>query len=263
VNVKPVALITGAGRGIGRGIALELARNGFDIAANDIAFDAQNLEKGLNEVRLRVEEAGAAFLAVPADISDLGKHHLILNAVLERFGRVDCLINNAGVAPPARLDILETTPESFDRVLSINLRGGFFLTQRAAAVMLDLQTKIEGYRPCIIFITSISADVSSINRAEYCISKAGLSQAATIFAHRLAEYGIQVFEIRPGIIQTDMTMPAREKYDRLIAEGLIPQQRWGMPEDVAKAAAALAGGEFAYSTGAVIEVSGGMNIRRL
>jgi len=182
---------------------------------------------------------------------------------MERFGRVDCLINNAGIAPPARLDILETTPESFDRVLSINLRAGFFLTQRAASVMLDLQTKIEGFRPCIIFITSISADVSSINRAEYCISKAGLSQAATIFAHRLAEYGIQVFEIRPGIIQTDMTLPAREKYDRLIAEGLIPQQRWGMPEDVAKAAAALAKGEFAYSTGAVIEVSGGMNIRRL
>ncbi len=173
------------------------------------------------------------------------------------------LVNNAGVAPEKRLDILETTPESYDRLLSINTRGAFFLTQKIANQMIHQVREQESGNPCIIFISSISASVSSSSRAEYCISKAALSMAAKVFADRLAEFGINVYEVRPGIIRTEMTDPVKEKYDRLIAEGLIPQKRWGFPEDVAKAVAALACGDFAYSTGLVVDVSGGMNIQRL
>jgi NAD(P)-dependent dehydrogenase (short-subunit alcohol dehydrogenase family) len=173
------------------------------------------------------------------------------------------LVNNAGVAPLQRCDILEATAQSFDRVLSINLRGTFFLTQRIANWMVGARAGSPDRRFRIVFITSISAAASSVNRAEYCISKSGLSMAATLYAARLAAEGIQVFEIRPGIILTAMTAPVRKTYDRLIDEGLVPQMRWGCPEDVAKAVASLAGGAFDFSTGAVLEVSGGMNIRRL
>ena len=182
---------------------------------------------------------------------------------MEKFGRIDLLVNNAGVAPEQRLDILETTPASFDRVLSINLRGPFFLTQAVATQMIAQKKQHPESRPSIIFITSVSAYMSSPSRAEYCLSKAGLSMAAAIFADRLSEFGINVYEIRPGVIKTDMTAAVEGKYDKLIGEGLIPQQRWGLPEDVGKAVAALASGAFEYSTGLVIEVSGGMNIRRL
>jgi NAD(P)-dependent dehydrogenase (short-subunit alcohol dehydrogenase family) len=161
------------------------------------------------------------------------------------------------------LDVLETTVDSFDRVLAVNMRGTFFLTQKIANQMAKQVGKGSSVKPCIIFISSISADVSSPSRAEYCISKAAVSQAARIFADRLVEYGINVYEVRPGIIKTEMTAPVKEKYDRLIAEGLVPQKRWGFPEDVAKAVVALAKGYFEYSTGMIIEVSGGMNIRRL
>jgi NAD(P)-dependent dehydrogenase (short-subunit alcohol dehydrogenase family) len=182
---------------------------------------------------------------------------------LEKFDRIDVLVNNAGVAPEKRADVLETSPESYDRVLSINARGAYFLTQKVARHMIRQKEKDSAGHSCIIFISSISAYVSSPSRPEYCISKAALSMAAKIYADRLAEYGINVYEVRPGIIQTGMTASVREKYDRLIAEGLIPQKRWGQPEDVARAVAALAGGDFAYSTGLVVEVSGGMNIQSL
>jgi NAD(P)-dependent dehydrogenase (short-subunit alcohol dehydrogenase family) len=246
---KPVALITGAGRGIGRGIAIELAKNGFDIVGNDTIFEPGNKEKGLFEVKERVEESKAVFLPVRGDISSLDEHDVIIKQALDKFGKIDVLVNNAGVAPERRLDILETTPESFDRLFSINTRGTFFLTQKVANQM--------------IFISSISAEVSSPSRTEYCISKAAISQAARIFADRLTEYEINVYEIRPGIIKTDMTAPVQRKYDKLIAGGLIPQKRWGFPEDVGKAVVVLAKGYFDYSTGLVLEVSGGMNIRRL
>jgi len=256
---KPVALITGAGRGIGRGIALELARQGFAVAGCDIVFEPENTAQGLFEVKAAVEGEGGTFLAVPADVADLGGHDRLLQVVVDRFGRLDVLVNNAGIAPETRRDILETTPESFDRLMAVNLRGPFFLTQKAARIMSGSAAG----RGTIIFITSISAEASSTARAEYCVSKAGLSMAARTFADRLAGSNVCVYEVRPGIIKTDMTAPVREKYDKLIGEGLVPQGRWGLPEDIGKAVAALASGAFGYSTGLVLEVSGGMNIRRL
>jgi len=260
---RPAALVTGAGRGIGRGIVLDLAKNGFDVAGNDIFFDPKNKQAGLFEVKQQVEEFNAAFLPIQGDISCLDDHEKILKQALDRFGRIDILVNNAGVAPEERLDILETTPESFDRLLSINTRGTFFLTQKIANHMIKYVKENPELKPCIIFISSISAYVSSPSRAEYCISKAAISQAARIFADRLTEYGINVYEVRPGIIKTDMTAPVQEKYDKLIAEGLVPQKRWGFPEDIGKAVVALAKGCFGYSTGLIVEVSGGMNIRQL
>jgi len=263
MNKKPVALITGAGRGIGRGIALELANSGFEIAGLDIVFEPENKKIGLFEVKEVLGALGAGFQPFQGDISDLASHDKIMEQVVAHFGGIDLLVNNAGVAPLVRLDLLETTPESFDRVFGINARGTFFFTQRAAKQMVMQVKKSPDPKPAIIFITSISAAVSSPSRAEYCVSKAALSMTATLFADRLAEFGINVYEIRPGIVETGMTAPVREKYDKLIAEGFVPQKRWGFPEDVGKAVVALAKGHFPFSTGLVLEVSGGMNIRRL
>ena len=260
---KKVALVTGAARGIGRGICLELAENGFDIVGVDVLADPANMQKGLSGVRQKVEDLGRKFLPVRSDVAELDGHTTVLQETLGTFGRIDVLVNNAGVAPEKRMDILETSPESYDRVLSINARGAFFLTQKIAKHMIKQVAEDANNKPCIIFITSISAYVSSPSRPEYCISKAALSMTAKIFADRLAEHGINVYEVRPGIIQTGMTAPVKEKYDKLIVEGLIPQKRWGFPKDVARAVVALARGDFAYSTGLVVEVSGGMNIQTL
>jgi len=260
---KKVALVTGAGRGIGRGIAIELAKEGFNIAGCDIIFEQKNRKSGLFEVKDRIKEKGAEFLPIRGDVAALEDHKKILNKVLNKFGRLDLLVNNAGVAPLVRMDVLETTPDSFDRVMDINLRGTFFFTQRVVRQMIAQVKENPDLKLCIVFISSISAFVSSPSRAEYCISKAGLSMAARLFADRLTDYGINVYEIRPGIIKTDMTVSVREKYDRLIAEGFVPQKRWGFPEDVGKAVAALAKGYFPYSTGLILEVSGGLNIQRL
>jgi len=260
---KPVALVTGAGRGIGRGISLELANSGFEIAGVDIVFEPENKKSGLFEVRDLLAKLDAEFVPIQGDLADLAAHERILKEATARFGRIDFVVNNAGVGPLVRTDILETTPESFDRVFGVNARGAFFFTQRAARLMVQQVRESPGPKPAIVFITSISAVVSSPMRAEYCMSKAALSQAATLFADRLAEHGVCVYEVRPGIIETDMTAPVSEKYDKLIAEGLVPQKRWGFPEDVGKAVAALAKGCFPFSTGLVLEVSGGMNIRRL
>ena len=260
---RPVALVTGAGRGIGRAIALALALDGFDVAGLDILYDPENTTDGLFEVKSAVEGLGVRFLPVRCDIAALAEHAGAVDAVTEEFGRIDVLVNNAGIAPEKRSDILETTPESFDRLMSVNARGAFFLTQKAAKRMISQPARKPAFAPAIIFITSISAAVSSTTRPEYCMSKAALSMAAALFADALAARGIAVYEVRPGIIATEMTAPVRETYDRLIAGGLVPQGRWGYPEDIGKAVAALARGDFAFSTGTVIEVSGGMNIRRL
>jgi 3-oxoacyl-[acyl-carrier protein] reductase len=248
VNDTKVALVTGAARGIGRAICLELAKTGFDIAGVDVLADPGNEQKGLFEVKKKVEEFGRKFLPIRSDVANLDGHSTALQETLDTF---------------RRMDVLETSPESYDRVLSINTRGAFFLTQKIAKHMIHQVGEDPTDKPCIIFISSISAYVSSPSRPEYCISKAALSMTAKIFADRLAEYGINVYEVRPGIIQTDMTAPVKEKYDKLIAEGLIPQMRWGNPSDVARAVVSLALGDFAYSTGLVVEVSGGMNIQHL
>ncbi len=260
---RRIAIVTGAGRGIGRGICLELAREGFGIAGVDILADPKNKEVGLFEVKERIENRGGDFFPLKADISDLETQGKILEETHKRFGRIDVLVNNAGVAPERRMDVMETTPESYDRVLAVNSRGTFFLTQKVSRYMIKQTQENPGQKPCIIFISSISAYVSSPSRAEYCISKAALSMTARIYADRLAEHGINVYEVRPGIIGTDMTAPVKGKYDKLIDEGLVPQKRWGFPEDVARAVTSLARGDFAYSTGLVVEVSGGMNIRHL
>ena len=259
----PAAVVTGAGRGIGRGIVMALAREGFDIVGIDIEFDPGNRTKGLFEVKARVEELGGRFLPVAGDISRIDDHDRMLAAAYGVCGRIDVLVNNAGVAPLRRTDILETGPESYDRLMAVNARGPFFLTQNAARRMAAQKPVKDGRRPAIIFITSISAAWSSVSRPEYCVSKAALSMTATLFADALAGRGIDVFEVRPGIIATGMTAAVKAKYDKLIAAGLIPQGRWGKPEDVGRAVAALARGDFGYSTGAAIEVSGGMGIRRL
>jgi NAD(P)-dependent dehydrogenase (short-subunit alcohol dehydrogenase family) len=260
---RPVAMVTGAGRGIGRAIALELARRGFDVAGLDIVYEPDDRAKGLFEVKAAVERLGRRFLPVACDVAAVAGHGKTVESVFEAFGRVDVLVNNAGVAPEKRLGLLGTTPASYDRVMGVNARGAFFLTQAVARRMAAQPAGRSGVPPSIVFITSVSASVSSPARPEYCMSKAALSMAATLFADDLAPYGISVFEVRPGVIATDMTAPVKAKYDRMIARGLVPQGRWGRPEDVGRAVAALAGGDFAYSTGLSVEVSGGMNIRRL
>jgi len=260
---KPVALVTGAGRGIGRGISLELIQSGYEVAGNDIVFEPDNTRSGLFEVKKKAEDLGGSFFPVLGDASDLKDQDKILETVLKKFTRFEVLVNNAGIPVEKRQDLLDTTPESYDRLMSVNARGPFFLSQKVARLMAGWVKADPTLRPCLIFITSISAVVSSTLRPEYCVSKAALSQTSTLFADRLADTGINVYEVRPGIIATGMTAPVQEKYDKLIAEGLVPQKRWGFPEDVGKAVAALARGDFSYATGMVLEISGGMNIRRL
>lgn len=263
MNERPVAFITGASRGIGRGIALALARDGFDIVGNATGYDPGRRDTGLAEVKDRVEALGAAFAPAPGDVADLAGHQHLLDAALTRFGRVDVLVNNAGVAPAVRRDLLETTPESYDRVLGINTRGPFFLSQRFARYFHQRIAAEPDSALAIVFVSSISAHVSSPSRPEYCLSKAAVSHAARIFADRLAADGIRVFEVQPGLIKTDMTAAVTEKYEKLIREGLVPQGRWGTPEDVGRVVAALARGDFGYSTGQVVTVGGGMQIQRL
>lgn len=260
---NPVAFITGASRGIGRGIALSLAEKGYDIVGAATKADPENLESGLYEVKSRVEGLGQEFLPVTGDVSNQDDHETMVAAALEKFGKIDVLVNNAGIAPEQRLDILDTTAEIFQRVLDVNLQGPFFLSQRIAHEMIHGVGERLLTRPCIIFITSISATAASPSRSEYCISKSGLSMAAQTFSVRLAEFGINVYEIQPGFIKTDMTEAVTDKYDRFIEEGMLLQKRWGTPQDIGKAVASLTSGDFEYATGAVIEVGGGFGVRRL
>lgn len=260
---KATALVTGASRGIGRGIALALAGQGYDIAAVATRLEGDAERPGLRELVREVEALGVTCLPLVADIADLASHEAVVQQAIERFGGIDVLVNNAGVAPLVRADILECSPESYDRLMDINLRGPFFLTQAVGRQMVEQVKNGAARAPKIIFITSISSRVASPNRAEYCVSKAGLSMAAKNYAVRLAEHGINVYDLQPGITATDMTAGVKEKYDRLIAEGLLLSQRWGTPEDVGKAVVALAGGYFEYSTGSVIEIGGGLSVERL
>lgn len=259
MNGKPVAVITGASRGIGRATAIALAGEGFDIAAIARSVNSE----GMEILGPEVEKRGAQFFPIGLDISCTVCQKEVVSNILERYGRIDFLVNNAGVAPLTRKDLLEMTEDSYDRVMNINLRGPVFFAQKVAREMLWLKSQIQGYKPAIIFITSVSANLSSPNRTEYCVSKAGLSMASTVFADRLAKEGIRVFEVRPGIIMTDMTIKLTDKYTKLINEGFVPQRRWGLPEDVGKAVASIARGDWDYSTGMVFEISGGLNLHSM
>lgn len=259
MNDKPVAIITGASRGIGRSVAIALATEGYDIAAIARSVDSEGMENLCREV----EKTEAQFFPVGLDISCTDCHKEVVSNILQRYGRIDILVNNAGVAPLLRNDILDMTEESYERVMNINLKGPVFFAQKIAREMIWLKQQIASYNPIIIFITSVSSVLSSTNRAEYCISKAGLSMASTVFADRLSHEDILVYEVRPGVIQTDMTAKIKDKYDKLINEGLIPQKRWGHPVDIGKAVASIARGDWSFSTGMVFEISGGLNIHKL
>jgi len=264
--MNPVALITGASRGIGRGIALALARLGFDLVIN-YAGNTAAAQKTASDCVAGAKGTGKVMRAetCQADVSVGNDRSKLISFAREEFGRLDLLVNNAGIAPDVRADILESNEESFDRLVAINVKGPYFLTQLAARWMLEQvgNPKSEVRNPKIITVSSISAYTASSNRGDYCISKAALSMLTPLFAARLAGHGINVYEIRPGIIATDMTSPVKDKYDRLIADGLTPIQRWGTPEDVGGAVAAIASDAFPFSTGEVINVDGGFHLRRL
>jgi NAD(P)-dependent dehydrogenase (short-subunit alcohol dehydrogenase family) len=259
----PVALVTGAGRGIGRAIALELGRQGWAVVVN-YRSDSASASAAVEEIQAASSpSAGGQAVAVQADVSLADDRQRLLDAVQTEYNRLDVLVNNAGMAPRQRADLLEVSEASYDEVMAANLKGPFFLTQQAARWMVDLRQQGVVKAPMIVNIGSISAYTASINRGEYCISKAGLGMLTALFAERLAGEGILVYEVRPGIIETDMTAGVHEKYDRLIADGLLPLRRWGKPEDVARAVAALARRDLGYSTGEIINVDGGFHLRRL
>jgi len=255
---RRVALVTGAAQGIGHGIARHLAAAGLDLAIADVQPE-DAVTVAMDELRA----IGARVLYCRGDIGVATDRAAMLAAVEAEFGRLDVLVNNAGVAPKVRLDLLETTEESYERVMRINLQGPLFLTQAVARAMVDRRQADADFAGCIVNISSISAETASVSRGEYCLSKAGMSMMTKLFAVRLAEHGIPVYEIRPGIIETPMTAGVKGKYDALIDGGLLLQRRWGTPEDIGKAVAMLVRGDLAYSTGQVIGVDGGFAVSRL
>ncbi len=255
---KPVALITGGTRGIGLGIARALAAEGCDLALNGM-----RPEEGVADVLDEFRSAGTDVVYCRGNLGDAADRASMLDSVRAHYGRLNWLVNNAGVAPKQRLDLLETTEESFEHVVGTNLQGAFFLTQAVARWLVEQKKADEAFRGGIVNISSISATVVSVNRGEYCVAKAGLSMVTQLFAARLGEYGIPVYEIRPGVTRTDMTAGVTEKYDKLIADGLCVTPRWGEPADTGKAVAAFVRGDFPYSTGQVIMTDGGLTIPRL
>ncbi len=257
-NIASSAVVTGSSRGIGREIAIALGNLGFNVVVN-YASSRTAADQAVKEV----QAAGGQAVAIQADISSAADRRRLLEQAVSAFGPIHLLVNNAGIAPLQRRDILEAEEESFDQLIQTNLKGPFFLTQACAKHMLTNAPDVAGRRGNIITISSISAYTASVNRADYCIAKAGLTMMTSLFAVRLAASGINVYEIRPGIIQTDMTAGVKEKYDRLIAGGLTPIARWGQPNDVARAVTAIAQGLLPFSTGEVINVDGGFHLRQL
>lgn len=261
--LAPVVLVTGASRGLGRGIALRMAQEGYAVAVN-YARNGEAAAETVSQCLAARRSQNQKFVAIRGDIGDAEQRSTLVAKTVGELGRIDALVNNAGIAPKIRADITEAGEESFDELILTNLKGPYFLTQ--GVVNYWLKEKPEGLLPGgfkIIFVTSISANTASISRGDYCISKAGLSMAARLWAVRLAAEGIQVVELRPGIMATDMTSAVKEKYDRLIGEGLVPEGRWGTPADVGAAAAAVIRGDLPFANGSVIDVDGGFHLRRL
>ncbi len=253
------ALITGGTRGIGFGISKALAREGFSLAINGVRRESR-----IDEAKEELRDLGADVIYCRADVSSAEDREQMIEQIRNRYGRLDVLVNNAGVAPSERADILEASEESFERLLDINLKGPYFLTQAVANWMIDQRESVDEFAGYIVNISSISATIASPDRGDYCISKAGISMATKLWAVRMSEFDIPVYEVRPGIIDTDMTAGVSDKYDRLIfEEGLTLQQRWGRPGDVGKVVASLVRGDFDYSTGEVFMVDGGMTVSRL
>lgn len=259
MTAKPVAIVTGGTRGIGLGIAERLAHEGFRLALCGVR-PAEAVEDVVDDLRRR---HATDVVYVPCDVGDRAARTRLLGEVRRRFGRLHVLVNNAGIAPKERRDLLEATEDSFEAVLRVNLQGPYFLTQAAAAWMIEQKRGDRAFHACIVNVSSVSATVASTNRGEYCVAKAGLAMATQLWAARLGEYDIPVYEVRPGIIRTDMTAGVEAKYDALIEQGLLVQRRWGLPEDVGRAVAMLARGDLRYSTGQIVAVDGGMGVQRL
>jgi 3-oxoacyl-[acyl-carrier protein] reductase len=256
--MNKVALITGGSRGIGLGIAQLLAKEGIDLAINGI-----RPEESISDTLQQLRSQGVEVIYCQGDISSAESRSSMIERIKDHFGRLNFLINNAGVAPKERKDILEASEESFESVLKTNLQGPYFLSQAVANWLIEQKKTDPGFWGTIVNVSSISATVASINRGEYCVAKAGLSMATQLFAARLGEFDLPVYEVRPGVIATDMTAGVKEKYDKLIGEGLTVQKRWGLPEDIGKTVAALVRGDMPYSTGSVIMIDGGLTISRL
>ena len=255
---KRLALVTGGTRGIGLGIARALAHDQWDLALCGVR-PAADVSEAVSELR----QKGAAVYYLPADLSRQEDRHQLVRELRTRFGAINALVNNAGRAPRLRADLLDASEDSFEEVLRTNLQGPYFLTQAIARDQVERRRADPAFEATIVFITSVSAEFVSVNRGEYCVSKAGASMAARLFAARLAAEHIPVYEVRPGIIATDMTAAVKDVYDSRIAEGLVPERRWGQPEDVGRIVAALVRGDLPYATGSVITVDGGLSIPRL
>ncbi len=249
------ALVTGAGRGIGRAIAMALGARGFAVVANDLP-DSPDLAETVAAIR----DGGGQAEALPADIADVAGHAALAERAFAATGGVDCLVNNAGIAPARRVDLFEVTPESFDRMIEVNLRAPFFLSQEVARRMVAQPA--DRFRS-IVTISSISAEIASVDRAGYCIAKTGLAMLTELFALRLAAHGIHAYEVRPGVIATPMTEVAKERYDRRYREGFTPINRWGQADEVSRAVAMLASGDLPFSTGETVRVDGGLHLRSL
>ncbi|MFM0348560.1 3-ketoacyl-ACP reductase [Paraburkholderia sp. RL17-347-BIC-D] len=258
MSARPIALVTGSRRGIGRAIAVELGRAGFDVALTD-AVASQELDGAVREV----EQTGARAIAVISDLADIDSHPATLNEIEAALdGQIDCLVNNAGVSVMSRGDLLDVTPESFDRCIAVNTRGTFFLTQAFAKHCLARSGDAVAPHPSVITITSSNAIAASPLRGEYCVSKAGLSMANTLFSLRLAEHGISVYEVQPGLIETEMTAPSRARYDTQIEQGLTAIKRWGTAQEVATTVRTLATGGLPYSVGQAIRIDGGLLVTK-
>jgi 3-oxoacyl-[acyl-carrier protein] reductase len=255
---KRVALITGGTRGIGFGVATALGKEGFNLCVCGLR-PAEAAEESLAKLRA----TGAEVLYVRADIGSKPDRDNLIAAVEKHYGALHVLVNNAGVAPDVRADMLDASEESFERLMRINLQGPYFLTQAAANFMVRQKRADASFQGAVINVTSVSAEVASVNRGDYCVSKAGLAMATKLFAARLGEFGVPVYEVRPGIIATDMTSGVTGKYDTLIANGLLVDPRWGTPDDVGRCVASLARGDLPYGTGSVLHVDGGLTLQRL